>query len=183
MNRKEIEALARTTFGKKGISFGEWCMVNTCHKNPADEICIFVLCKIYNRHCIIYHNEGFWTTVKHKETATSTEVGNLCDIHLLHLGNRKYGECKELDDAKISGLNKFDVEQLLLKFAEKRKAKAQFVPRETRGLGKRKLLDTSHELSTPSAPKHGHHTSMRPTRDASKGVNCLELNEGHTTTL
>ena len=65
-NRKEIETLAKTVFNQKGISFGEWCMVNTCHKNPADEIGIFMLCKIYNKHCIIYHNEGFWTTVTHK---------------------------------------------------------------------------------------------------------------------
>ena len=85
-NRKEIKMLAKTAFNKKGISFGEWCMVNTCHKNPADEIGIFMLCKIYNRHCIIYHNEGFWTTVKYKDGVSSTEVGNLCDIHLLHTG-------------------------------------------------------------------------------------------------
>ena len=58
-NSKEIEMLTKTVFNKKAILFGEWCMVNTCHKNPADEIGIFMLCKIYNRHCIIYHNEGF----------------------------------------------------------------------------------------------------------------------------
>ena len=108
-NRKEIEMLAKTTFNKKGISFGEWCMVNTCHKNPADEIGIFMLCKIYNRHCIIYHNEGFWMTVKHKHgVASSSEVGNLCDIHLLHTGVRKYCEFKELKGSVTSGINKID---------------------------------------------------------------------------
>ena len=89
-SRKEIKILAKTVFNQKVISFGEWCMVNTCHKNPADKIGIFMLCKIYNRHCIIYHNEGFWTIVKHKDGASSSEVGNMCDIHLLHTGVHKY---------------------------------------------------------------------------------------------
>ena len=112
-NRKGIETLAKTAFNQKGILFGEWCMVNTCHKNPADKIGIFVLCKLYNRHCIIYHNEGSWTTVKHKDGASSSDVGNLCDIHLLHSGVCKYCEFKELKGSATSGVNKLDAEQRL----------------------------------------------------------------------
>ena len=178
-NRNEIEMLAKTAFNKKGISFGEWCMVNTCHKNLADEIGIFMLCKIYNRHSIIYHNEGFWMTVKHKDGASSSEVGNLCDIHLLHTGIHKYCEFKELKGSVTSGINKIDAEQLLTRFAKKRQLKAQFVPRETRGSEKRKLLALNTSM-TPTPPKPTRHmrTSNRPTRDASKGVNYFELNEG-----
>ena len=179
-NRKEIEMLAKTVFGKKGISFGEWCMVNTCHKNLADEISIFMLCKIYNRHCIIYHNEGFWMTVKHKDSVSSSEVGNLCDIHLLHTGIRKYCEFKDLKGKGTSGINKLDADQLLSRFAKKRRLKAQFVPRETRGSEKRKLLSINTCASTtpPNKSTRGTHTSNHPTRDASKGVNYFELNEG-----
>ena len=43
---KRSKTLAKTVFNQKGIPFGEWCMVNTCHKNPADEIGIFILCKL-----------------------------------------------------------------------------------------------------------------------------------------
>ena len=178
-NRKEIEMLAKTAFGKKGISFGEWCMVNTCHKNQADEIGIFMLCKISSRHCIIYHNGGFWTTVKHKDGASSSEVGNLCDIHLLHIGIQKYCEFKELKGKGTSGINKLDAEQLLSQFAKKRQLKAQFVPRETRGSEKRKLLSVNTSVTpTPPKPTRGMCTSNQPTRDASKGVNYFELNEG-----
>ena len=134
---KRSKTLAKTVFNQKGISFGEWCMVNTCHKNPADEIGIFILCKLYNRHCIIYHNEGFWTTVKHKDGTNSNEVGNLCDIHLLHTGVRKYCEFKELKGGVTSGANNIDAEQLLTRFAKNRQLKAQFVPRETRGSEKK----------------------------------------------
>ena len=57
--------------------------------------------------------------VKHKDTASSSEVGNMCDIHLLHTGNRKYCEFKELKVKGNIGSNKLDAEQLLSKFAEK----------------------------------------------------------------
>ena len=154
-------------------------MVNTCHKNPADEIGIFMLCKIYNRHCIIYHNEGFWMTVKHKDSASSSEVGNLCDIHLLHIGVCKYCEFKELKGSVTSGINKIDAEQLLSRFAKKRQLKAQFVPRETRGSKKRKLLALNTSVTPiPPKPTRRTHTSNQPTRNASKGVNYFELNEG-----
>ena len=182
-NRKEIEMLAKTVSGKKGISFGEWCMVNTCHKNPADEIGIFMLCKIFNRHCIIYHNEGFWMTVKHKDTASSSEVGNLCDIHLLHTGIQKYCEFKDLKGKGTSGINKLDAEQLLSRFAKKRQLKAQFVPRETRVSEKRKLLsiNTCATTTPPNKSTRGMSTSHCPSRDSSKGVNYFELNEGLST--
>ena len=154
-NRKEIETLAKTVFNQKGISFGEWCMVNTCHKNPTDKIGIFMLCKLYNRHCIIYHNEGFWTTVKHKDGTSSSEVGNLCDIHLLHTGVHKYCEFKELKGGATSGANKIDAEQLLTRFAKNRQSKAQLVPRETRGSERRKqAVLNGNPISTPA--KHAH---------------------------
>ena len=131
-------------------------MVNTCHKNPADETGIFLLCKIYNRHCIIYHNEHFWMTVKHKDGASSSEVGNLFDIHLLHIGVHKYCEFKELKGSVTSGINKIDAKQLLSQFTKKRQLKAQFVPRETRGSEKRKLLALNTSV-TPTPPKPTKH--------------------------
>ena len=174
-NRKEIKTLAKTVFNQKGISFGEWCVVNTCHKNPADKIGIFMLCKLYNRHCITYHNEGFWTNVKHKDGTSSNEVGNLCDIHLLHTGVRKYGEVKELKGSATSGENKIDAKQLLTRFAKNRQLKAQIVPRETRGSEKRKqAVLSSNAIPTPT--RHAC-TSNQPSRNASKGVNYLKLNE------
>ena len=153
-NSKEIEMLAKSVFNKKGISFGEWCMLNTCHKNLADEIGIFMLCKIYNRHCIIYHNEGFWMTVKHKDGVISSEVGNLCDIHLLHTGVCKYCEFKELKESVTSGINKIDAEQLLIQFAKKRQLKAQFVPRETRGSEKKKTIVCQHRGDLDTTKTH-----------------------------
>ena len=175
-NRKEIETLAKTVFNEKGILFGEWCMVNTCHKNPADEIGIFMLCKLYNRHCIIYHNEGFWMTVKHKDGTSSNEVGNLCDIHLLHTGVCKYCEFKELKGGATSGVNKIDAEQLLTRFAKNRQLKAQIVPRETRRSEKRKQAALS--CNTIPTPTRRACISNRPSSNASKGVNYFELNEG-----
>ena len=150
-------------------------MVNTCHKNPADEIGIFMLCKLYNRHCIIYHNEVFWMTVKYKDGTSSSEVGNLCNIHLLHTGVHKYCEFKELKGGATSGANKINAEQLLTQFAKNRQLKAQ-LPRETRGSEKRKQAALSgNAIPTPTRCAC---TSNRPSRNASKGVNYFELNEG-----
>ena len=166
---KRSKTLAKTVFNQKGISFGEWCMVNTCHKNPADEIGIFILCKLYNRHCIIYHNKGFWTTVKHKDGMSSSEVGNLCDIHLLHTGVCKYCEFKELKGGATSGANKIDAKQLLTRFAKNRQLKAQIVPRQTRGSERRKQAALNG--NPISRPVRHARTRNRPTRDASKEVN------------
>ena len=94
---------------------------------------------------------------------------------MLHTGIRKYGEVKELKGGATSGENKIDAKQLLTRFAKNRQLKAQIIPRETRGSEKRKqAVLSSNAIPTPT--RHAH-TSNQPSRNASKGVNYLKLNE------
>ena len=116
--------------------------------------------------------------MKHNINASSTEVGEQCNIHLLHIGNRKYCEFKELTDNSAGDVSKLDAKQLLMKFAEKRLAKSHFVPRETRSSTKPKPTPSVPDDPNITKTSRGKCTSTRPTRDASKGVNYLELNEG-----
>ena len=102
-------------------------------------------------------------TVKHKDGASSSEVGNLCDIHLLHTGVRKYCEFEELKESVTSGINKIDAEQLLTQFTKKRQLKAQFVPRETRGSEKKKTIVCQHWCDLDTTKTHQTYMPKQPT--------------------
>ena len=62
----------------------------------ADELALFCLSKVYNRHVKVYTSNYCWTTLHDQFTLSQEEIGNLCDVHLLYMGPGKFAEIKRI---------------------------------------------------------------------------------------
>ena len=58
---------------------------------PADELAIFVLSHLYNRHTMIYTSVRPWTTLALNDSTSIEEAHSRCQTHLVYLGQNMYG--------------------------------------------------------------------------------------------
>ena len=63
---------------------------------PADELALYCLSKVYNRHVKVYTSSYCCPTLHDQFTLSQEEIGNLCDIHLLYMGPGKFAEIKRI---------------------------------------------------------------------------------------
>ena len=57
-----------------------------------DEISLYVLCRMYNRHAIIYTHTKSWSTIGTVSLIPADRAHNYCDVHLLHMGCGVFGK-------------------------------------------------------------------------------------------
>ena len=82
-NRDVLCETLKDALSYKSISLSAWIAKMSLKKSVCDEIALFVLCKLYSRHAIIYTNRDFWTTVK-QNGETGSEIERQCDLVLNH---------------------------------------------------------------------------------------------------
>ena len=93
-NRDEYTLLLGNILHAKRWSFGSWVVNLKLKSKPADEGALYCINRMYHRHTIVYHKSGFWSTVSPNKPRH--EVSKLCDVHLLLLGDLKYGEIRPI---------------------------------------------------------------------------------------
>ena len=76
--------------GHKSLSFNDWLDYTAHDKNPADEIVIFYLGKMYSRHVVIYTASYCWSTLMRHFMYNEQEIHKHCEIRLILLGKYKY---------------------------------------------------------------------------------------------
>ena len=59
-----------------------------------DEICLYGLCRMYDRHAMVYTQTKAWSTMALTEPSHYLNAIAKCDIHLLHMGRGIYGRLK-----------------------------------------------------------------------------------------
>ena len=59
--KDEIHKYVKIVLGHKSLSFNDWLDYTAHDKNPADEIAIFCLAKMYSRHIVIYTASYCWS--------------------------------------------------------------------------------------------------------------------------
>ena len=57
-----------------------------------DEISLYVLCRMYNQHAIIYTHTKSWSTIGTVSLIPANLAHNYCDVHLLHMGCGVFGK-------------------------------------------------------------------------------------------
>ena len=78
----------------KAIDFDTWITMMKIPICAVDELMLFMLCKIHDRHAMIFMDSKLWTTVEEGHNLSMDELYNICDIHLVYLGEDMYGELK-----------------------------------------------------------------------------------------
>ena len=104
-NRDEYTLLLGNILHAKKWSFGSWAVNLKLKSKPADEGALYCINRMYHRHMIVYHKDGFWSTVSSNKLRH--EISKLCDVHLLLLGDLKYGEIRLIltGDQNTSNIN------------------------------------------------------------------------------
>ena len=96
--RENKDALSVTCKGAleyHRMSFSAWIAKHSLKKYVCDEIALYVLCKLYSRHAIVYTTQKAWTTLHH-EGLPGSEIEKHCDLVMNHT-EKGLVLCKKLD--------------------------------------------------------------------------------------
>ena len=95
-NRGNFEIWTSIIRRHKKLSLAEWVKWMSDEETPGDEIALYALSRMYNRHVIVYTKKYHWTTVVHRVHVPEEEVAGWCDIHLLFIKSYVFGEIKRI---------------------------------------------------------------------------------------
>ena len=76
--------------GFQNCTLNEWYNAMEKPTTGADELAIFVLSKIYQRHTVIFNSSKPWTTLEPNAEMLEDELYEHCQIHLVYTGKRQY---------------------------------------------------------------------------------------------
>ena len=93
----ELSEVLKDAFTYKKISFDAWTVKLSLRNTVCDEIALYVLCKLYSRHAIVYATKGVWSTVQ-QTNWTSSEIEAKCDLMFIHT-DKGFTWCKCLVNA------------------------------------------------------------------------------------
>ena len=80
----------------KKLTLAEWIKMMVDEDTPGDEIALYALSHMYNKHVIVYTKKYHWTTVVHRVDVPEEAVAGWCDIHLLFIKSYVFGEIKRI---------------------------------------------------------------------------------------
>ena len=72
-------------------TFSEWLEHMGEPATPCDELMLFGLSRVHNRHTIIYAKYRAWCTLNNTCQLPVEQIHELCDMHLVYLGHITYG--------------------------------------------------------------------------------------------
>ena len=81
-NRKSVESCSRHCL-PAGVSLGNWLLRMNHKRNPGDELALFLLCKLFNRHAVVITKEGLWSTLCNTANEDELAICAKCNICLI----------------------------------------------------------------------------------------------------
>ena len=93
-NMTEFKQCCKMALQLKSVTAEEWIKVMESPETPGDELCLYLLGRLYYRHSLVVNKYNIWCTV---DTGLRTDTRQLFEwscIKLLYLGNRTYGVLK-----------------------------------------------------------------------------------------
>ena len=95
-HKEELGETAQIALRQLDIGLMYWINRMQNETTPADELALYCLSKVYNRHVKVYTSSYCWTTLRDQFTLSQEEIGNLYDVHLLYMGPGKFAEIKRI---------------------------------------------------------------------------------------
>ena len=71
-------------------TLSDWCHVMCAATTPADELAIFALSKLYNRHSVVYTKDKMWSTIGTSTPMNEKDVYQQCDLKFILMGKDHY---------------------------------------------------------------------------------------------
>ena len=88
--------VGNVVLGLNFTTYSEWVEYMSENDTPCDELMLYVLSRIHCRHTVVLTSNRAWTTVKADGNTTVDDLLHICDIRLVYLGSKTFGELKRL---------------------------------------------------------------------------------------
>ena len=100
-NCKDVESFSKHCL-PTGVSLGNWLLRMNLKRNPGDELALFLLCKLFNRHAVVITKTGLWSTLHNTANEGELAIHAKCDICLILVGqgNTGFGEVVRVTPTK-----------------------------------------------------------------------------------
>ena len=72
----------------------QWADAMLDRETPGDKIALFILCKMYHRHCIVLTSAKCWTTMEAEMSLPESVLYEHCDVKLLYIKPGVFGELR-----------------------------------------------------------------------------------------
>ena len=82
--------IGHVILGFKNMELKDWCDVMAKQTTSVDELVIFALSKIYQRHMVIFNASKLWSTLEPDGEMLEEELFKHCEIHLVYMGKYQY---------------------------------------------------------------------------------------------
>ena len=86
-NRDLVLQVATDYFNAKHMDIGMWTVIMARARSPGDELALYLLCQIHNRHAVIYNKIKTWSTMNPTSIKPGAPLEEMCDIMLLYRMN------------------------------------------------------------------------------------------------
>ena len=92
-NCKDVESFSKQCL-LTGVSLENWLLRMNHRRNLGDELALFLLCKLFNRHAVVITKNGLWSTLCNTANEGELAIRAKCDICLILVGKGKTGFCE-----------------------------------------------------------------------------------------
>ena len=85
-NKDSIGEICKDALSYKSMSLSAWTSKMRLRNSVCDEIALYVLCKLYSRHALIYTAKEYWSTISESELTglTGLEIEGKCDLSMIY---------------------------------------------------------------------------------------------------
>ena len=81
----------------KDITLSNWIDNMRKDKTPGDDVCLYLLARMYNKHVYVHNKHFYWCTAVHKITCEmDLELINDCEVELVFVHSWVFGEVKRV---------------------------------------------------------------------------------------
>ena len=78
----------------QGLSAEDWSINMMKHDTLGDEIALHILCRMFNRHCVVVTSAKMWSTVKTDRPICEEKLMEICDLKFLFVEPGVFGELR-----------------------------------------------------------------------------------------
>ena len=95
-NFRKIETWFSIVLKQKGVSLSDWAESMHDPKQAGDELCLYLLCRMYLKHALVHLKHHWWSTIQHSLPGDLNEILDQCHLQLVFVREWVFGEVKQI---------------------------------------------------------------------------------------
>ena len=96
-NYRAVEKWIHVMLAHKEITLSNWIDNMRKDETPGDDVCLYLLARMYNKHVYVHNKQFYWCTAVHKITCEmDLELINDCEVELVFVHSWVFGEVKRV---------------------------------------------------------------------------------------